>query len=38
MIIDTMDNLAKYEGVNPLFKDVVEFIENEDLGKMEPGK
>lgn len=38
MIIDTLDNLAKYEAVNPLFKDVVEFIENEDLDRMEPGK
>ena len=38
MIIDTLDNLAKYAAVNPLFKDVVEFIENEDLDRMEPGK
>ncbi|MBP5338434.1 MAG: YhcH/YjgK/YiaL family protein [Prevotella sp.] len=38
MIIDTLDNLAKYVGVNPLFKDVVEFIESEDLEAMEPGK
>ena len=38
MIIDTLDNLAKYEAVNPLFKDVVEFIENNNLEKMEPGK
>ena len=38
MIIDTLDNLAKYEAVNPLFKDVVNFIENEDLDRMEPGK
>lgn len=38
MIIDTLDNLAKYESVNPLFKDVAEFIENNNLSKMEPGK
>lgn len=38
MIIDTMDNLAKYEAVNPLFKDVVEFIKNNNLAKMEAGK
>lgn len=33
-----MDNLAKYEAVNPLFKDVVEFIKNNNLAKMEAGK
>lgn len=38
MIIDTLDNLAKYEAINPLFKDVVAFIKNEDLVRMEPGK
>lgn len=38
MIIDTLDNLAKYEAVNPLFKDVVEFIKKNDLDKLETGK
>ena len=38
MIIDTLDNLAKYEAINPLFKDVVEFIRKKDLAAMEPGK
>lgn len=38
MIIDTLDNLAKYEAVNPLFKDVVEFIKQNDLNKLETGK
>jgi YhcH/YjgK/YiaL family protein len=38
MIIDTLDNLAKYEGVNPLFKEVVEFIKKNDLNKLEAGK
>jgi YhcH/YjgK/YiaL family protein len=38
MIIDTLDNLAKYENINPLFKDVVEFIRDNDLKALEPGK
>jgi YhcH/YjgK/YiaL family protein len=38
MIIDTLDNLAKYENVNPLFKDVVAFIRDNDLNALEPGK
>lgn len=38
MIIDTLDNLAKYEAVNPLFKDVVEFIKKNNLAKMGLGK
>ena len=38
MIIDTLDNLVKYEAVNPHFKDVVEFIKNNSLANMEPGK
>ncbi|MCR4916532.1 MAG: YhcH/YjgK/YiaL family protein [Prevotella sp.] len=38
MIIDTIDNLAKYEAVNPLFKDVVAFIKEHDLSSMEAGK
>lgn len=38
MIIDTLDNLAKYEAINPLFKDVVEFIRKNDLATMEAGK
>ena len=38
MIIDTLDKLALYEAVNPLFKDVVEFIRTNDLANMEPGK
>ena len=38
MIIDTLDNLAKYEAVNPLFKEVVEFLKTNDLNTMEPGK
>lgn len=38
MIIDTLDNLGRYVGLNALFADVVEFIKNKDLESMEPGK
>ena len=38
MIIDTLDNLAKYVSLNPLFNDVVEFLKNNDLDKLEAGK
>ena len=38
MIIDTIENLAKYEAVNPLFKQVVEFIANNRLEKLPEGK
>lgn len=38
MIIDTVDNLEKYAAVNPLFPKVVEFLKNNNLETMEPGK
>ena len=38
MIIDTIENLNKYVGLNPLFADVVAFINANDLRTMEPGK
>ena len=38
MIIDTLDHLAQYEMLNPLFGEVVEFLKHHDLNKMEPGK
>lgn len=38
MVIDTLDNLVKYESMNPLFKDVVEFLKTNDLNTLEPGK
>lgn len=38
MIIDTLDNLGKYQGINPLFVDVVEFLKKNDLNVMEDGK
>ena len=38
MIIDTIDNLGKYVGLNPLFADVVKFLKENDLHAMEEGK
>ena len=38
MIIDTLENLKNYIPLNPLFADVVSFIENNDLVKLEAGK
>lgn len=38
MIIDTLDNLVKYVGINPLFADVVEFLKSNNLNSLEPGK
>ena len=38
MIIDTIENLNKYIGLNPLFTDVVAFLDANDLQAMEPGK
>ncbi|MBR4572019.1 MAG: YhcH/YjgK/YiaL family protein [Prevotella sp.] len=38
MIVDTLDNLKYYVGVNPLFADVVKFLEDNDLEALEPGK
>ena len=38
MIIDTIENLNKYVGLNPLFADVIEFLEANDIRTMEPGK
>ena len=38
MIIDTLDNLGKYAGLNPLFADVAEFLKNNDLNTLEAGK
>ncbi|MCQ2257782.1 MAG: YhcH/YjgK/YiaL family protein [Bacteroidaceae bacterium] len=38
MIIDTIENLNKYIGINPLFSKVVEYINNNDLCAHEPGK
>jgi YhcH/YjgK/YiaL family protein len=38
MIIDTLDNLEKYESLNPLFHEVVEFLKKNDLKTLSPGK
>ncbi|MDO4160192.1 MAG: YhcH/YjgK/YiaL family protein [Prevotellaceae bacterium] len=38
MIIDTIENLGKYESLNPLFKEVVDFIAKNDLNALETGK
>lgn len=38
MIIDTLDNLGKYVGLNPLFADVVTFLQANDLNALEDGK
>ena len=38
MIIDTIENLGKYEAVNPLFKEVVAFLKKHDLNALEVGK
>lgn len=38
MIVDKLENLEKYVGVNPLFADVVAFIKANDLNTLEDGK
>jgi YhcH/YjgK/YiaL family protein len=38
MIIDRLENLKNYASVNPLFPKVVEFLEANDLDKLEIGK
>ena len=38
MIIDTLDNLGKYVGLNPLFADVVDFLKQNSLENLEAGK
>jgi len=38
MIIDTLQNLEKYVSVNPLFALVADFLKENDLNTLEPGK
>ena len=38
MIIDTLENLGKYAELNPLFAEAIDFIKNNDLCALEPGK
>ena len=37
MIIDTLENLEKYVSLNPLFKEVIDFLKSNDLMTLEPG-
>lgn len=38
MVVDTLDNLSKYEALNPLFSKVIQFINDNDLNTMPEGK
>lgn len=38
MIIDKLENLKNYASLNPLFPKVVEFLQQNDLNALEPGK
>lgn len=38
MIIDTLENLGKYVSLNPLFADVVTFLNEHDLSALDEGK
>ena len=38
MVVDTLDNLEKYVSLNPLLEEVVKFIKENDLNKLEAGK
>ncbi len=38
MVVDTLNNLERYVSLNPLFEDVVKFIKENDLNKLEAGK
>lgn len=38
MIVDTIDNIGKYVSLNPLFEEVVKFINSHDLASLEVGK
>ncbi len=38
MVIDTLENLDKYVSLNPLFKNVLDFIKSNDLNSLEIGK
>lgn len=38
MVIDTLEHLEDYVSLNPLFKDVVEFLKNNDLESLPEGK
>lgn len=38
MVVDTLDNFSKYISLNPLFKEVLDFIRSNDLNMLEAGK
>lgn len=38
MVVDTLDQLEKYVSLNPLFKEMVQFIKEHDLNALENGK
>lgn len=38
MIVDTLDKLSFYTGLNPLFQDVVDFLKANDLNTLNEGK
>jgi YhcH/YjgK/YiaL family protein len=38
MVLDSLENSAKYEGLHPAFKQAFDFVKNTDFTKLEPGK
>lgn len=38
MILDTLENLERYEGMNPLFPKAIEYLKNTDLNALPVGK
>lgn len=38
MVLDSLQNSAKYESLHPAFKQAFDFVKNTDWSKMEPGK
>ena len=38
MIIDSLDNAARIEKMNPYFKEVFDFLRSADLARLEPGR
>lgn len=38
MILDSLSNSARYEGLHPAFKQAFDFIKSTDFSKLEPGK
>ncbi|MBR4433560.1 MAG: YhcH/YjgK/YiaL family protein [Bacteroidaceae bacterium] len=38
MILDSLENLASYAALNPLFAEAIRFLQDTDLASLEPGK